>query len=77
MITEQPKTQQVKISYRFNPENLPYYDQKTRRFRKGNYCRACGSPLKDPVSIARGYGRRCWEAVPVMIVLEIPSSESS
>lgn len=76
MITQQPKPQQVKITYRFNPDRYPYIDMKTGKAKRGNYCRACGSPLKDPVSIARGYGKRCWEAVPVMIVLEIPSGES-
>jgi len=42
---------------------------------RGNYCKACGSPLKDPISIKRGYGRSCWEKIPVIIVLDIPEGE--
>ena len=37
-------------------------------------CQACGKPLTDPISIKRGYGNDCWEALTVAIVIEIPSA---
>jgi hypothetical protein len=76
MITEQPKPKKVRISYRFNPEKY-YFVRSNGRVKRGNYCRSCGAPLKDPVSIKRGYGRNCWNEVPVIIVLDIPPSETS
>lgn len=74
MITEQPKPAKVKINYIFNPDRYPFMTQKGKA-KRGNYCRACGSPLKDSVSIARGYGKRCWAYVPVIIVLDIPACD--
>lgn len=65
MITEQPKTREVKIRY------TRCVEVKVKRPRRG-YCRACGCKLTDSVSIERGYGRECWNSFPVIIVLDIP-----
>ena len=53
MITDQPKTKEVKITYRRSVE------VRVKRPKHG-YCKACGSKLTDPVSIERGYGRECF-----------------
>lgn len=29
----------------------------------GGFCRLCGLPLRDPLSLQRGYGPECWERV--------------
>ncbi len=63
---------QIKIRYEFNP-NTYHFITGNGKVKRGNYCRACGSPLRDPVSIRRGYGRHCWNDVPVKIILEIPA----
>jgi len=63
---------QLKITYEFNPDTY-YFITGNGKVKRGNYCRACGAPLRDPVSIKRGYGRRCWKDIPVKIVLDIPA----
>lgn len=62
---------QIKIKYQVL---LSLYG-KTVKTKPGNYCRGCGAPLKDPESIRRGYGARCWKDVPKAIILEIPPGE--
>lgn len=64
MITEQPKTQELKITY----ERKTRVGVKNPRY---GYCKSCGSKLTDPLGIERGYGRKCWNKFPVMIVLNI------
>ena len=63
---------EIKIRTEFHPDTY-YFMARNGRVKRGNYCRACGSPLTDPESIKRGYGRRCWLDIPVKIVLEIPA----
>jgi hypothetical protein len=69
------KVAKLKISYRFNPSKFHMLSiakqKKIRRNSDKHYCLGCGSPLSDPISIARGYGSKCWAEVPVIIVLEI------
>jgi hypothetical protein len=65
---------QLKIKSKFSPDPYPFI-KRNGRPKRGNFCRACGSPLSDPVSIARGYGRECWENIPVIIILEIPEGQ--
>ena len=48
-----------------------------RRIRKGNYCKLCGCPLTDPISIQLGYGHKCIKNIPVVIILEIPAASDS
>lgn len=67
---------QIKIKSEFYPSNYPFITANGK-VKRGNYCRACGSPLKDELSIARGYGRRCFKDIPVKIILEIPSGEDA
>jgi hypothetical protein len=49
---------------------------------KGNknnptHCRLCGSLLRDELSKARGYGRKCFKKIPIIVTLEIiPEKES-
>jgi hypothetical protein len=74
MITEQPNLSKIKIRAEFHPDTY-YFIARNGSVKRGNYCRACGSPLKDPTSIKRGYGGRCWNDIPVIIILEIPSSD--
>lgn len=76
MVTEQPKPSKIKIRYEFNPDTH-YFIMANGRVKRGNYCRACGSPLTDAISIKRGYGRKCWNNVPVKIILEIPAGEDN
>lgn len=60
---------ELKITFKkVDPDN--YHMVKNKKVQRG-YCRACGSRLTDPVSIARGYGRNCWKEVPTMVVLEV------
>lgn len=63
---------QLKITYEFHPDTY-FFITGNGKVKRGNYCRACGAPLRDPVSIKRGYGRRCWNEVPVKIILDIPA----
>ena len=64
----------VKISYKFNPDPYPFI-AGNGRVKRGNYCHACGRPLKDAESIARGYGSECWKSIPVILVLDIQAVE--
>jgi len=63
---------EIKIRTKFHPDTY-YFTARNGRVKRGNYCRSCGSRLTDPESIKRGYGRRCWHDIPVIIILEIPS----
>jgi hypothetical protein len=60
----------VKVSHKFHADQTPYITAKGRA-KRGDYCRACGKPLKDEVSKQRGYGPECWIKIPVVIVLDI------
>ena len=61
----------VKIRY----EKIQLYPSwRKPRKKRPHSCLACGAPLTDPVSIARGYGKRCWEDIPVKMILEIPEA---
>jgi hypothetical protein len=65
---------QVKIRWHVLSAGFEYPD-KHGRPRRGNVCKKCGSPLKDEKSKKRGFGHKCFSKIPVVIVLEIPSSE--
>lgn len=49
--------------------------EKSGGGRNKYLCAACGSPLKDLASIKRGYGKRCFEKLPKMIILRIDPEE--
>lgn len=65
----------IKITTEFNPYRY-HFMPKRGEPKRGNFCKGCGAPLTDPVSISRGYGKRCWNDVPVIIVLDIPAGET-
>jgi TATA-box binding protein (TBP) (component of TFIID and TFIIIB) len=68
----------VKISFQHDPDR--FHGVKFRLKKKKDatkvYCKGCGSVLTDALSIKRGYGRECFAAVPLVIVLDIQAEES-
>lgn len=60
----------IKITSRLMTDTYPYINRKVK-IKHGNYCKACGSPLKDQNSIKRGYCARCFRKIPVLIILDV------
>jgi len=65
----------VKIRWKVLPEVARHLD-KNGHPRRGNVCQRCGSPLTDEKSKRRGFGHKCFSHVPVVIILEIPPSDT-
>lgn len=63
----------VKISTRLS---LPYQGNYRRGKRQTpGHCKLCGAPLSDPKSIKRGFGHKCLNKIPVLLVFEITPEE--
>ena len=59
----------IKITSKLSP---PYRLEK----EKGDgFCKLCGVRLTSEQSRKRGYGHKCINKIPVMIILEIPGPE--
>ena len=68
----------LKITHEFFPDAINHFGRRLKKKDKSKtYCKGCGSPLTDPVSIRRGYGRGCWASVPVKIILDIRADTDS
>ena len=60
----------IKISYQFS---LPYKAKcRSKKPPKQDRCKLCGAILTDPKSLKVGYGHKCFNKIPLIIVLDIP-----
>jgi hypothetical protein len=61
----------VKISFEH-----AFYNPYHKRKKGSGHCLRCGKELKDELSLARGYGPRCWRMGMIMI-FHIPGTKKN